>query len=301
MERDHIKFTTWEPKIDQRVDALFQRMTLQEKIGQLCQVDMQWCGDLEPSVREGRLGSVFSIHDTDKINRLQRIAVEEGRLGIPLLIGNDVIHGYRTTFPIPLAESRTWDLDLVERAARIAAEEAAACGTNWIFAPMVDVCRDARWGRIAEGSGEDPFLGATLARARVRGFQSSALSGGRKIVACPKHYVGYGAVEAGRDYNTVDLSERTLRDIETLIAHFLNVSWGPVVPPGEAARPTEGSKGIQSYYLISDGSPLPYRVRSRMPSFPHIQMVPHISRGHLVSDLLSILGSIDFVLGEVDR
>ncbi|MEJ5199307.1 MAG: glycoside hydrolase family 3 N-terminal domain-containing protein, partial [Anaerolineae bacterium] len=155
----------------------------------------------------------LGIHDGHLINALQRLAVEESRLGIPLIVGNDVIHGFRTIFPIPLAESCTWDPALLERAAHAAAEEASACGTDWIFAPMVDIARDPRWGRIAEGAGEDPFLGAAMARARVRGFQAADLKSGRRIVACPKHYVAYGAAEAGRDYNTVDISERTLRDV----------------------------------------------------------------------------------------
>jgi beta-glucosidase len=153
------------------------------------------------------------VLDVREINRLQRIAVEESRLGIPLLFGNDIIHGYRTTFPIPLAESCTWEPDLLEKSARVAAEEASACGTNWIFAPMVDITHDPRWGRIAEGAGEDPYLGSLIAAARVRGFQASDLESGGRIVACPKHYVAYGATEAGRDYNTVDISEISLREV----------------------------------------------------------------------------------------
>ena len=147
------------------------------------------------------------------INRCQRAAATGSRLGIPLIFGNDVIHGLRTVFPIPLAEAATWDPALLEQAARVAAEEASAMGTDWIFAPMIDVARDPRWGRIAEGAGEDPFLGSAMARARVRGFQATDLESGRRVVACPKHFVGYGAAEAGRDYNTVDFSERTLRDV----------------------------------------------------------------------------------------
>jgi beta-glucosidase len=207
--------TTWESGIDARVDAILAQMTLEEKVGQMAQIHVASLGQSEGEerIRRGQVGSVLTVYGAGEINRLQRIAVTESRLGIPLLVGNDVIHGYRTIFPIPLAESCTWDPNLVEEAARIAAEEASADGIDWTFAPMVDVCRDPRWGRIAEGSGEDPFLGAAMARARVRGFQASNLISGRKLVACPKHYAAYGAAEAGKDYNTVDISERTLRDV----------------------------------------------------------------------------------------
>ncbi len=208
--------------VEKKVEDLLARMTLEEKVGQLIQVGQYWRAPadaddpdaaIEPYIRAGQIGSILSIRDVEVINRLQKVAVEASRLGIPLIIGNDVIHGYRTIFPIPLAESCTWDPDLLERAAHIAAEEAAVSGTDWIFAPMVDVCRDPRWGRIAEGAGEDPMLGQAMARARVRGFQADDLPGGRSIVACPKHYVAYGGAEAGKDYNTVDVSERTLRDV----------------------------------------------------------------------------------------
>jgi len=213
MADNHIQFNRCDPQVAARVEDLLARMKLEEKVGQMTQFTPRWADDIETLIREGRVGSLLGIADVPEINRLQKIAVQESRLGIPLIVGNDVIHGFRTTFPIPLAESCTWDPGLVERAARIAAREAAACGTDWIFAPMVDICRDPRWGRIAEGAGEDPTLGAAMARARVRGFQGRDLPGQRKIVACPKHYVAYGAAEAGRDYNTVDISERTLRDM----------------------------------------------------------------------------------------
>ena len=213
MTAKHIRFTECDPQIETRVNDLLAQMTLEEKVGQMNQITPRRTDDLETEICEGRVGSLLGITDVQEINRLQKIAVEESRLGIPLLIGNDVIHGYRTIFPIPLAESCTWDPGLIEQASRIAANEAAACGTDWTFAPMVDICRNPRWGRIAEGAGEDPFLGAAMARARVRGFQSSDLVAGRKIVACPKHYVAYGATESGKDYDTVDISERTLRDV----------------------------------------------------------------------------------------
>lgn len=215
MSADHLRFTDEpEPEIQERVEDLLARMTIAEKVGQMVQRILDPDGeDSRELVRQGRIGSVLTLNDLEGRNRLQRIAVEESRLGIPLFLGNDVIHGYRTIFPIPLAESCTWDPDLLERASRAAAAEAASFGTDMIFAPMVDVPRDPRWGRIAESSGEDPYLGAELAKARVRGFQADDLPGGRRVTACPKHYVAYGACEGGRDYNTVDLSENRLREV----------------------------------------------------------------------------------------
>jgi len=233
-------YNNLDPETEKRVDALLAQMTLVEKIGQLVQLnpfapfdpddyeakkrEAEEAGapfeyeprlrdDMEDLLRGGRIGSFLNVMTPKVINHCQRIAVEESRLGIPLLVGADVIHGYRTIFPIPLAEASTWNPDLLERASRVAAEEASAAGVDWIFAPMVDVSRDPRWGRIAEGAGEDPFLGMAMARARVRGFQTTGLTSGRNVAACPKHYVGYGAAEGGRDYNTVDFSERTLRDV----------------------------------------------------------------------------------------
>src|SRR5690348_10172673 len=232
---DHI-----DPTVEARVNDLLGRMTLAEKVGQLVQItpfapfdvekmeeqarqaeaagrpfafEPEVRSDLEELIRAGRVGSIFGTADVALINRCRRAAVDGSRLGIPLIVGNDVIHGLRTVFPIPLAEASTWDPELLEQASRVAAEESSATGTDWIFAPMIDVARDPRWGRIAEGAGEDPFLGSAMARARVRGFQAADLASGRRIVACPKHYVAYGAAEAGRDYNTVDISERTLRDV----------------------------------------------------------------------------------------
>ena len=163
MAEKYNRFTECDARTAERTAGLLARMTLEEKVGQMNQLDPRRGVELEAAIREGRVGSLLSITDVRQINRYQKIAVEESRLGIPLLVGNDVIHGYRTTFPIPLAESCTWDPDLVERAARTAATEAAACGTDWIFAPMVDITRNPRWGRIAEGAGEDPFLGRAMA------------------------------------------------------------------------------------------------------------------------------------------
>lgn len=188
-------------------------MTTAEKIGQMNQL----CGQpdaakFEPLVRKGRVGSFLDVHGAARVNRLQKIAVEETRLGIPLLIGYDVIHGYNTTFPIPLAEAASWDLDGAERTARIAAKEAASAGIRWTFAPMVDIARDPRWGRVAEGAGEDPCLGSAFARARVRGFQGEDISAPDAVAACVKHFAAYGLPEGGRDYFTVDMSEKTLRE-----------------------------------------------------------------------------------------
>lgn len=203
--------------IERRINALLARMTLEEKLGQLQQLDGEANGNFRPEhldlVRQGRLGSTLNVRGVERTNQLQHIAVEESRLKIPLLFGFDVIHGYRTIFPVPLGEASSWDPAAVERAASVAALEASAAGVRWTFAPMLDIARDARWGRIVEGSGEDPYLGAAMARARVRGFQGRDYSAPDKVVACAKHWVAYGAAEAGRDYNTVDMSETTLREV----------------------------------------------------------------------------------------
>jgi len=203
--------------VEARINALLARMTLAEKLGQLQQLDGEGNGNFRPEhldlTRKGLLGSTLNVRGAQRTNQLQHVAMEESRLKIPLLFGFDVIHGYRTIFPIPLGEAATWDPAAVERSASIAAKEARAAGVHWTFAPMVDIARDARWGRIAEGSGEDPFLGSVMARARVLGFQGSDYSAKDKVVACAKHWVAYGAAEAGRDYNTTDVSERTLREV----------------------------------------------------------------------------------------
>src|SRR6266498_1492015 len=203
--------------IEPRIAVLLAKMTLAEKLGQLQQLDGEGNGTFRPEhldlARKGLLGSVLNVRGTQRTNQLQHVAVEESRLKIPLIFGFDVIHGYRTIFPIPLAEAATWDPASVERSAAVAAVETRASGVHWTFAPMVDIARDARWGRIAEGSGEDPYLGSAMAKARVRGFQGSDYSARDKIVACAKHWVAYGAAEAGRDYNTTDVSERSLREV----------------------------------------------------------------------------------------
>jgi len=198
--------------IDRQVDSLLALMTMDEKVGQL----VQYSGAparRETLVRQGRIGSFLNVLGAISTREVQRIAVEESRLKIPLIFGFDVIHGYRTTFPIPLATACSWDLDLIEKAERIAATEATAAGVHWTFSPMVDIARDPRWGRIAEGAGEDPYLGSAVAAARVRGFQGPSLSSLTSLLACAKHFAAYGGAEGGRDYNTVDISERTLREI----------------------------------------------------------------------------------------
>jgi beta-glucosidase len=187
-------------------------MTLEERIGQMCQYS-GITSEYELMIRKGEVGSLLNAIGVEEVNRVQRIAVEESRLGIPILFGLDVLHGYRTIFPIPLGLASTWNPETVRRAASIAATEASAEGIKWTFAPMVDIARDPRWGRIAEGAGEDPYLGSVMAKAYVEGYQGTGLSDPKSIAACPKHYVAYGGAEGGRDYNTVDISERTLREI----------------------------------------------------------------------------------------
>ena len=204
--------------LDSRVDAILKGMTLQEKVGQLVQYSAgQPTGpgtgrsDYEDMIAHGQIGSLFNVVDPHQINAYQRIATEKSRLHIPILFGLDVIHGFKTEFPIPLGLASTWDPEIVEKASRVAATEAAADGIRWTFSPMVDIARDARWGRMAEGAGEDPFLGSAMAAAYVRGYQGARLDAPDSIAACAKHYVGYGAAEAGRDYNTTEITEHTLR------------------------------------------------------------------------------------------
>ena len=207
-----------DPSLDARVDSLLQRMTLEEKVGQLVQYSAgQPTGpgtgrtDYEDMIARGQIGSLFNVVDPHAINKYQKIAMEKARLHIPILFGLDVIHGFKTEFPIPLGLASTWDPSIVEKASRVAAMEASADGIRWTFSPMVDIARDARWGRMAEGAGEDPFLGSAIAAAYVRGYQGSRLDAPDSIAACAKHYVGYGAAEGGRDYNTTEISEHTLR------------------------------------------------------------------------------------------
>lgn len=228
------------------VDGLMERMTLEEKIGQL---NLQVAGDITTGqaqdtevaglIKAGKMGGVFNLKGVEKIRELQKIAVEQSRLGIPLLVGMDVIHGYETIFPIPFAMSCSWDMAAVEEAARIAAKEASADGINWVFSPMVDVCVDARWGRISEGNGEDPYLGARIAEAMIRGYQGD-YSSRENVMACLKHFALYGAVEAGLDYNTVDMSRLRM--------------YNQYFPPYRAAVEA-GTGSVMSSFNLVDGVP----------------------------------------------
>lgn len=238
--------TAQDAKMDKFVSDLMSRMTLQEKIGQL---NLQVAGDITTGqaqdtqvaglIKEGKMGGVFNLKGVEKIKALQKIAVEQSRLGIPLLVGMDVIHGYETIFPIPFALSCSWDLAAIEEAARIAAKEASADGINWVYSPMVDICVDARWGRISEGNGEDPYLGAQIAGAMIRGYQGD-YSSRENVMACMKHFALYGAVESGRDYNTVDMSRLRM--------------YNQYFPPYKAAIEA-GAGSVMSSFNIVDGVP----------------------------------------------
>lgn len=204
----------------QQIDFLLSLMSLEEKVGQMTQFTSGWDvtgpvidEDYETYLWEGKLGSIFNAHTAAYNRRLQQIAVEETRLGIPLIFGYDVLHGYKTIFPISLGEAASWGLEAIRLSASVAAEEAAAAGLHWTFAPMVDISFDPRWSRISEAAGEDVFLGKKVAEARVRGFQGDDLSAVNTLAACAKHFAAYGVAQAGRDYHTVDISERVLRDV----------------------------------------------------------------------------------------
>ncbi len=213
------RLSTSSSNINQKVDSVLALMNLEEKIGQLTLYTTDWestgptirAGYVE-DIRSGRCGALFNSHTVEFTTQLQKVAVEETRLKIPLLFGYDVIHGYKTIFPIPLGESSSWDLNIMEKTAAIAAAEAAASGLHWTFAPMVDIGRDPRWGRVMEGAGEDTWLGCRIAEARVKGFQGKGIGNTDAVLSCIKHYAAYGAPVAGRDYNSVDLSERAFRE-----------------------------------------------------------------------------------------
>lgn len=238
-----------ETRWDQQVDSVLKLMTLEEKIGQMVLYTSDWDvtgptlrqGYLE-DIRKGHCGNIFNAHTAAYTRKLQQIAVEESRLGIPLLFGYDVIHGHKTIFPLSLGEAATWDLEAIELSARVSAIEAAASGLHWTFAPMVDISVDPRWGRVSEGAGEDPFLGSRVAEARVRGFQGkdNDLSDSLTVLACVKHFAVYGAPEGGRDYNTVDMSERVFRDI--------------YLPPYKAALDA-GALSVMTSFNEYDGVP----------------------------------------------
>ncbi len=202
-------------KIEARIDSLLNQMTLEEKIGQMNQIS-SFGGSIDEMhdlIVKGEVGSILNEVDAKRINQLQKIAVEESRLGIPLLLARDVIHGFKTIFPIPIGQAATFDTTIAYSGARIAAVEATSCGVRWTFSPMLDISRDPRWGRLAEGYGEDPYLASVMGAATVRGYQSNKLSDPTAMAACAKHFVGYGAAEGGRDYNSTEITERKLRNV----------------------------------------------------------------------------------------
>ncbi len=273
---DHGPFPTAVPSAtpraqvtDRFLDSLLSRMTLEEKLGQLNQPGApdnhtgpaaQAAADAE--IRAGRIGSLLGGNGAAVTRRLQEIAVKESRLGIPLLFAYDVIHGYRTIFPVPIAEASSWDPATVERSAHIAAVEATAHGIHWTYAPMVDIARDPRWGRVVEGSGEDPYLGSVMAAAKVRGFQGTDLAADSTLLATAKHFVAYGAAEGGRDYNTAEVSDRTLEEI--------------YLPPFKAA--------------VDAGA------RSVMAGFDEVAGVPMHANRHLIRDVLRAQWGFDGIL-----
>ena len=249
--------------LKKRVDSVLRLMTLEEKVGQLNQYNGFWditgptpkegqAAKKYEDLKKGLVGSMLNVKGVKDVKALQKIAVEQTRLGIPLLFGFDVIHGYKTISPIPLAEAASWDLAAIKKSAAIAAEEAASVGLNWTFAPMVDVARDARWGRVMEGAGEDPFLGSKIAVARVQGFQGEDLAATNTILACAKHFAGYAFAESGRDYNTVDISESELQNT--------------IFPPFKAAA----DAGVRTF----------------MNSFNELNGIPATGNGYLQREVL---------------
>jgi beta-glucosidase len=270
-----------DPAIEKRVDALLKQMTLEEKVGQLAQYSSgaptgpsTGNPDYPDMIARGEVGSLFNLDSAHSANQYQHLAVDKTRLHIPLLFGLDVIHGFRTTFPVPLALASTWDPSIVETAARIAAQESSAIGVRWVFSPMVDIARDARWGRMVEGAGEDPYLGSVMARAYIRGYQGKSLSDKESVAACVKHFIGYGAVEGGRDYNTSEISEHTLREI--------------YLPPFYAAV-HEGSATLMSSFNALNGLPAtanPYtltQILRKEWEFPGLVVSDWSSVGELVA------------------
>lgn len=249
--------------IDVKVDSILKIMTLEEKVGQMNQYNGFWDvtgpspdgGNAEKKyedLRKGRVGSMLTVRGTEQVRAVQKIVVEESRLGIPLIIGFDVIHGYKTLSPIPLAEAASWDLEAIQKSAIVAASEASASGINWTFAPMVDISRDPRWGRVMEGAGEDPYLGSKIAIARVHGFQGEDLAAVNTIAATAKHFAGYGFVEAGREYNKADIGSVTLHNI--------------VLPPFKAAE----EAGVKTF----------------MNGFNELNGIPVTGSDYLLRDLL---------------
>ncbi len=245
------------PEMDAFADKLIAKMTLEEKIGQMTLFTSGWSvtgptmnDNYLEDIKAGKVGAVFNAYTADYTRELQRMAVEETRLGIPLLFGYDVIHGHRTIFPISLGEAASWDLEAIERSARVSAREAAAEGIHWTFAPMVDVARDPRWGRMSEGSGEDVYLGSEIARARVRGYQGDDLAAVDTILATAKHFAAYGAAQAGRDYHTTNMSDRELR--ETYLPPFKAALDEGAATFMTAFNELNGIPATGSTYLLSD-------------------------------------------------
>ncbi len=262
-KKDNLMIDTKNETINEKVNQLISKMTIEEKVGQMNQYNGFWdvTGPVPENgnakkkyehLRKGWVGSMLNVRGTENVKEVQRIAVEETRLGIPLIIGFDVIHGYKTLSPIPIAEAASWDLEAIEKSARIAAIEASAAGINWTFAPMVDISRDPRWGRVMEGGGEDPYLGSKIAKARVKGFQGDDLSKNNTIAACAKHFAAYGFSESGKEYNTVDIGTATLHNI--------------VLPPFKAA--------VES------------NVKTLMNSFNELNGVPVTGSSFLQRDIL---------------
>jgi len=243
--------------IDQKVENLLKQMTLEEKIGQMNQYTSDWKatgpikqdGNKQDMIRKGLVGSMLNVKGVEHTRTLQQIAMQS-RLRIPLLFGLDVVHGYRTTFPIPLAEAATWDLAYIEKSARIAAKEASAAGIHWTFAPMVDIARDPRWGRVMEGAGEDPYLGSLIAAARVKGFQGDGLGSTGAIMACAKHYAAYGAAVGGRDYNSVDMSLRQLH--QTYLPPFKAATEAGAATFMNSFNDLNGVPATGNVYLLRD-------------------------------------------------
>lgn len=277
-----------ESDMNRYISSLMEQMTIEEKIGQLNLITPGGgiptgsvvSTDVEEKIKSGKVGGIFGVYGPEKVRQAQKLAVEESRLGIPLLFGSDVIHGYKTTYPIPLGLSCSWDMELIEKTARMAAVEATADGIFWNFSPMVDISRDPRWGRVAEGAGEDPFLGSEIAKAMVRGYQGEDLASPTTMMATVKHIALYGAAEGGRDYNTVDMSRQTMFNV-----YF---------PPFKAAIDA-GVGSVMSSFNIVDG----------IPATGNRWLLTTILRdkwgfdGFVVSDYTSVNEMIDHGLGDL--
>lgn len=276
-------------KMDAFITDLMSRMTLEEKLGQLnlpgaddIVTGQAKSSNIGSMVSKGQVGGVFNIKGVEKIRDLQRVAVEESRLGIPLIFGMDVVHGYETVFPIPLANSCSWDMEAIENSARIAAKEASAAGIAWTFSPMVDISRDPRWGRVSEGGGEDPYLGAEIAKAMVRGYQGKSLADPTTMMSCVKHFALYGAPEAGRDYNTVDMSHQRM--------------YNEYFPPYKAGAEAGAGSFMTSFNTIDF-----------VPASGNKWLLTDVLRkqwgfkGFVVTDYTAILEMIDHGMGDLEQ